>query len=243
MSIEDQHEAFIERNGGIGVFRWIIEQDGVPNYNNIQLYPIIAWNEYHHDDVVVIGSAYRHDEYFVVINYEEDYRYFPERLQVWIEDVMDLNDYSNVVELFRDNHLIAIFDENMEMMVEWYGEKMGIENIISLASYKNNILFEEEIINEGEIIRDDPEITPETLKNVSNIIHDLVQIYNSSFDEFDKTYIKPQSSPNRLEDYFNIKEISHNFPNYDPYKFFKDESTNVKSDSKDFDEDFKEKWA
>jgi hypothetical protein len=243
MSIANQHEAFIERNGGVEVFRWIIEQDGVPNYNDIKLYPIIAWNEYHHDDVIVIGSAYRYKEYFVAITYEEDYRYFPERLQVWIEDVMDLNEYSNVVELFRDNHLIAIFDENMEMLVEWYGEEIGIENMISLASYKNNILFEEELIMEEEIIKDDHEVTPETLKRVSNIIHDFIQTYNSTFDEFDKPHLNPQSSPNRLEDFLNNNEIINNFPKYDPYKFFKDESTNVKSESKDFDEDFKEKWA
>lgn len=243
MSIANQHEAFIERNGGVEVFRWIIEQDGVPNYNDIKLYPIIAWNEYHHDDVIVIGSAYRYNEYFVAITYEEDYRYFPERLQVWIEDVMDLNEYSNVVELFRDNHLIAIFDENMEMLVEWYGEEIGIENIVSLTSYKNNILFEEELIMEEEIIKDDHEITPENLKRVSNIVHDLIQTYNSTFAEFDKPYLNPQSSPNRLEDYLNNSESINNFPKYDPYKFFKDESTNVKPESKDFDEDFKEKWA
>ena len=242
MSIGHQHEAFIERNGGIGVFRWIIEQDGVPNYNDIKLYPIIAWNEYHHDDVIVIGSAYRHNEYFVVINYEEDYSYFPERLQVWIEDVMDLNDYSNVVEVFRDNHLIAIFDENMEMMVEWYGEEMGVENTISFASYKNNILFEDEIIEGDEVIRADPEITTDTLKNISNILYDIIETYNDSLEKLDKPYLNSKNFDKYLNNYPD-KNIITNAPKYDPYKFFKEESTNVKSDSNDFDEDFKEKWA
>ena len=31
MSVESLHQDFIERNGGLGVFKWIIEQDGFIN--------------------------------------------------------------------------------------------------------------------------------------------------------------------------------------------------------------------
>ena len=43
-----------------------------------------AWNEYYHTDVVVIGSAYRYGDYFIVINYEEDLSNYPKKLKKWI---------------------------------------------------------------------------------------------------------------------------------------------------------------
>ena len=88
-----------------------MEQDGIDNFDEAKLYPIIAWNEFHHDEVV-IASAYRHKDFFVVINYEEDFSYLPERIRVWAEEVMDLTGFENIVEVFRDNHMIEYGDDD-----------------------------------------------------------------------------------------------------------------------------------
>jgi len=251
-----QHEEFIKRNGGIGVFRWIMEQDGIEDFDKVKIYPVIAWNEFHHDDVVVIASAYRYNDFFVVINYEEDFSNFPERIRVWIEEVMDITGFENVVEVFRDNHMISIYNENMEMMIEWYGEDLGIESLINFASYQNNILLDDEIddVVGGNLI-EEYEI------NFNNTF-DL----NTAFDKLMKEFLKNISfkQPNNEKEkyyereFFNIGSeeseryrynSSHSFdspytPPLNKTQIWDDiESSSIRNSSKGFDDDFKEKWA
>ena len=68
----------------------------------------------------MIGSAYRYNNYFIVINYEDDYSNYSKKIADWIDESMDISKLDNIVEVFRDNHLIAIYDESMEIMNEWY---------------------------------------------------------------------------------------------------------------------------
>jgi hypothetical protein len=251
MSVISQHKKFIERNGGLGVFRWIMEQDGIENFENAKIYPIIAWNEYHHDDIVVIASAYRHKDFFVIINYEEDFSYLPERIRVWVEEVMDITGFENIVEVFRDNHMIAVYDENMEMMVEWYGENLGVESLINFASYQNNILLDDEIDLDDEDVMDEYEINFNTNLDL-----------NSAFDKLLKEFLKHTTNQNNnYKDggYFE-KEFFNFLPeDYNPYlnnssynskKFTNKtqiwddkDSAKVKKTNKGFDDEFREKWS
>jgi hypothetical protein len=250
MSVISQHNQFIERNGGIGVFRWIMEQDGIDNFDEAKLYPIIAWNEFHHDDVVVIASAYRHKDFFVVINYEEDFSYLPERIRVWVEEIMDITGFENIVEVFRDNHMIAVYDENLEMMIEWYGEDLGVESLINFASYQNNILLDDEIDL-------DDDISEEYEIKFTNTF-DL----NSDFDKLMKEFLKHTATQNNTynKETFNTKDFFNNSPkdyqkyfNYHSYnpKNFKNktqiwddkDSIKAKKNNKGFDDDFRERWA
>lgn len=252
MSVISQHNEFIERNGGVGVFRWIMEQDGIENFDKTKIYPVIAWNEFHHDDVVVIASAYRHKDFFVIINYEEDFSYLPERIRVWVEEVMDITGFENIVEVFRDNHMIAIYDENMEMMIEWYGEDLGVESLINFASYQNNILLDDEIDLDDEDVMEEYEIN-------FNTTFDL----NSAFDKLMKEFLKHTTSQNNTyktgeyleKHFFNIRpediyQNSFNPTNYNPKKFTNKtqiwndkDSAQVNKTNKGFDDEFIEKWA
>ena len=250
MSVISQHNQFIERNGGIGVFRWIMEQDGIENFDETKIYPVIAWNEFHHDDVIVIASAYRHKDFFVIINYEEDFSYLPERIRVWVEEVMDITGFDNIVEVFRDNHMISIYDENMEMMIEWYGEDLGVESLINFASYQNNILLDDEIDLDDEDVMDEYEIN-------FNTTFDL----NSAFDKLMKEFLKHTTNQNSTykkgnyyeKEFFNIRPEEYNkyfYSSFNPQnlpnktQIWDDvDSARVKKTNKGFDEDFREKWA
>ena len=250
MSVISQHNQFIERNGGIGVFRWIMEQDGIENFDETKIYPVIAWNEFHHDDVIVIASAYRHKDFFVIINYEEDFSYLPERIRVWVEEVMDITGFDNIVEVFRDNHMISIYDENMEMMIEWYGEDLGVESLINFASYQNNILLDDEIDLDDEDVMDEYEIN-------FNTTFDL----NSAFDKLMKEFLKHTTNQNSTykkgnyyeKEFFNIRPEEYNkyfYSSFNPKnlpnktQIWDDvDSARVKKTNKGFDEDFREKWA
>jgi hypothetical protein len=250
MSVISQHNQFIERNGGIGVFRWIMEQDGIEDFDETKIYPVIAWNEFHHDDVIVIASAYRHKDFFVIINYEEDFSYLPERIRVWVEEVMDITGFDNIVEVFRDNHMISIYDENMEMMIEWYGEDLGVESLINFASYQNNILLDDEIDLDDEDVMDEYEIN-------FNTTFDL----NSAFDKLMKEFLKHTTNQNSTykkgnyyeKEFFNIRPEEYNkyfYSSFNPKnlpnktQIWDDvDSARVKKTNKGFDEDFREKWA
>ena len=250
MSVISQHNQFIERNGGIGVFRWIMEQDGIEDFDETKIYPVIAWNEFHHDDVIVIASAYRHKDFFVIINYEEDFSYLPERIRVWVEEVMDITGFDNIVEVFRDNHMISIYDENMEMMIEWYGEDLGVESLINFASYQNNILLDDEIDLDDEDVMDEYEIN-------FNTTFDL----NSAFDKLMKEFLKHTTNQNNTykrgnyyeKEFFNIRPEEYNkyyHTAFNPKNFSNKtqiwddvDSTRVKKNNKGFDDDFREKWA
>ena len=245
MSVVSQHEEFIERNGGMGVFRWIMEQDGVEGFETAKIYPVIGWNEYHHDDVMVIASAYRYKDYFVIINYEEDFSYFPERIRVWLEEVMDITDFDNLVEVFRDNHMISIYDENMEMMVEWYGEDVGVESLLHFASYQNNILLDDEIDFADNII-EEYEIHFNKNINWSATLDKLMREFLQN-----KTYPNPDKREIFYEKFYfnpNFNNFNPNFKDYherigDSQIWEKKDRNKINNDSQDFDDDFKEKWA
>ena len=234
MSIESQYKDFIERNGGKSVFRWIIEQDGFVNPSKAKLYPIIAWNEYYHKEVVVIGSAYRYDNYFVVINYEDDLSQYPTKLADWIDEAMNIAELDNIVEVFRDNHLIAIYDENMKMMGEWYAEDLGMSSI-NYASYKNNIIFDDEIIMSKDVVKSDITSKDDFLDNINNLLKEFIN--NST-----------KNTPINSSDIFKEKNFFnplYNNRNYNSRIFDKEtqHKTTIKVNSDEFDDDFKQKWA
>ena len=172
MSVESQHQDFIERNGGIGVFKWIIKQDGLISDEDAKIYPIIAWNEYFLDKLIVIGSAYRYNNYFIVINYEDDFSNYPKEIADWIDESMDISKLDNIVEVFRDNHLIAIYDESMQIMNEWYAEDLDTLPI-DFATYNNNIIFDDEVIK----IKD---VNSHIINVTDRLGHDLRYSINSS---------------------------------------------------------------
>jgi len=234
MSVENQHQDFIERNGGIGVFKWIIKQDGLIDDDNAKIYPIIAWNEYYFDELIVIGSAYRYNNYFIVINYEDDFSSYPKKIGDWVDKSMDVSKLDNIIEVFRDNHLIAIYDESMEMMNEWYAEDFDTLPI-DFASYKNNIIFDHEIIMDEQVVKGD--ITPnnEFINNINDLLKEFIN--NSS-----------KNNPYQPSEIFNEKSFFKPVFNNSKYnsRFFDKEypiNPSINVNSNDYDDGFKEKWA
>jgi hypothetical protein len=233
MSVESLHQDFIERNGGLGVFKWIIEQDGFINPTKAKLYPIIAWNEYYHTDVVVIGSAYKYGDYFIVINYEEDLSNYPKKLKKWIEEVMDIAELNNIIEVFRDNHLVAVYDENMKMMTEWYADDLELP-LTSFISYKNNIIFENEIILNKDVIEKNKDGN-DFIENINNLLKEFLTNTTKYNPNYSNEIFKENS-------FFN--PVFNNTSNYS--KFFNNDFPNpptIKVNSDEYDEEFKVKWA
>jgi len=234
MSVRNQHQDFIERNGGIGVFKWIIKQDGLISDEDAKIYPIIAWNEYFLDKLIVIGSAYRYNDYFIVINYEDDFSNYPKEIADWIDESMEISKLDNIVEVFRDNHLIAIYDENMEMMNEWYAEDFDTLPI-DFATYKNNIIFDDEVIRSKDVLKNDINSKDKFLNNINDLLKEFLN--NST-----------KNTPNNSSEIFNEKTFFHptiNNPKYHSPYFDKNYPINstINITSDDFDEGFKEKWA
>ncbi len=234
MSIENQHQDFIERNGGIGVFKWIIKQDGLVEDENAKIYPIIAWNEYFSDEVIVIGSAYRYNNYFIVINYEDDYSNYSKKIADWIDESMDISKLDNIVEVFRDNHLIAIYDESMEIMNEWYAEDLDALPI-DFATYKNNIIFENEVIKNKDFENGDTNSKDEFLNNINNLLNEFLNNSTKNTPKNSSEIFKEKTFFNPI---FNNPKYYSRFLDKD---YLLNPSINVNSD--DFDDGFKEKWA
>ncbi|MDA9917242.1 hypothetical protein N9E05_04825 [Gammaproteobacteria bacterium] len=234
MSVENQHQDFVERNGGIGVFKWIIKQDGLISDEDAKIYPIIAWNEYFLDKLIVIGSAYRYNNYFIVINYEDDFSNYPKEIADWIDESMDISKLDNIVEVFRDNHLIAIYDESMQIMNEWYAEDLDALPI-DFATYNNNIIFDDEVIKIKDVKNSHANSKDEFLNNINDLLKEFLN--NST-----------KNTPKNSSEIFNEKTFFNpifNNPKYNSRFLDKDYPSNpsINVNSDDFDEGFKEKWA
>ena len=86
---------------------------------------------------------------------------------------MDISKLDNIVEVFRDNHLIAIYDESMEIMNEWYAEDLDALPI-DFATYKNNIIFENEVIKNKDFENGDTNSKDEFLNNINNLLNEFL---------------------------------------------------------------------
>ena len=182
---------------------------------------------------MVIGSAYRYGDYFIVINYEEDLSNYPKKLKNWIEEVMDIAELNNIIEVFRDNHLVAVYDENMKMMTEWYAEDLELP-LTSFISYKNNIIFENEIILNKDVIEKNKD-SNDFIENINNLLKEFLT---------NTTKYNPNYSNEIFKENIFFNPVFNNTSNYS--KFFNNDFPNlptIKVNSDEFDEEFKVKWA
>ena len=88
---------------------------------------------------------------------------------------MDISKLDNIVEVFRDNHLIAIYDESMKMMNEWYAEDLECTSLLNFATYKNNIMFENEVIKSKDVENGETKLSKdEFLNNINNLLNEFL---------------------------------------------------------------------
>ena len=147
---------------------------------------------------------------------------------------MDIASLNNFIEVqIRDNHLVAVSDENMKMMTEWYAEDLYLP-LTSFISYKNNIILENEIILTTDVMGKNKDGT-DVIANSSHFLKEFLP---------NTTKYNPNYSYEIFKENSLFKNVFNNTSNYS--KFFNNAFPNpptIKVNAGVFDEESKVKWA
>tara|TARA_R110002020_G_scaffold319988_2_gene536013 strand:- start:188 stop:763 length:576 start_codon:yes stop_codon:yes gene_type:complete len=147
MEIKVELDNLIESCGGEDLLRYLIKDDGLENWQKVELNPIIAYSPKHMEKAIVCGIAYWNGVNYQIIHSEDLWAY--ESLNLWVQSTMisEGHDYEAEALLAHNKALIVTQKELKD------NEKKSWEKIVMEVVYGfrgNNY----SPVNSTEILKD-----------------------------------------------------------------------------------------
>ena len=107
MDIESEMQNLMDACGGEDLIRYLLREDGVFNWETINLHPIVAYEPKHMNKAMVCGIAYWDGLKFNIIHSEE--KFGNSTLQEWVNSITISKNYEYSVEaLLSLNRAIVV---------------------------------------------------------------------------------------------------------------------------------------
>lgn len=113
MNIKEELEIMIESCGGEDLLRYLIKDEGVENWEEVKLNPVVAYSPKYMGSATLCGIAYWNGRQFKIIHSEELMEF--ELLNRWLNLIMANEQLDFEVEaLLKHNTAIIVTDVEME---------------------------------------------------------------------------------------------------------------------------------
>ena len=112
MSVERDFAVFIESLGGEDLLRWLMKDDGIKNWSEITLYPIISYHPHllKKPIVVGVGTLASDGQCSQILADEWDFEHLPE-FQEYVNYLMEMGDYTSPLQALSDHNRAMILNE------------------------------------------------------------------------------------------------------------------------------------
>ena len=112
MSVERDFEVFIESLGGEDLLRWLMKDDGITDWSEATLYPIISYHPQllRKPIVVGVGTLASDGRCSQILADEWDFEHLPE-FQDYVDYLMEMGDYTTPLQALSDHNRAMILNE------------------------------------------------------------------------------------------------------------------------------------
>ena len=147
MQIKVELDNLIESCGGEDLLRYLIKDDGLENWQTVELNPIIAYSPKHMEKAIVCGIAYWNGVNYQIIHSEDLWAY--ESLNSWVNTIMDFEGHHFEVEaLLAHNKALIVTKRELKDNEKKSWEKIVMEVVYGFRG--NNY----SPVNYTEILKD-----------------------------------------------------------------------------------------
>ena len=173
-NLRNEMDNLFDSCGGEDLVRWLLKDDGVIDWQTIELYPIVAYSPNHLDDPIAIGFTHKVEGDFRIVHAEFDFESRP-KFQKYVSYLLKMGGYNEPMEALMDHNRILIADDEDIMD----GELLGWKSIMNqvLEGVRNN--------NQKKLMEVDYyDIKEQMLTNSEE------EIFNHFIDLFDKLFMQ-----------------------------------------------------
>lgn len=110
MSVERDFAVFLESMGGEDLLRWLLKEDGITNWEQVPLYPIVAYSPSHLPKPIVIGVVCPAYGWCNIMAQEWDFEHLP-KFQDYIDYLMEMGEYHSPIGALADHNRAMILNE------------------------------------------------------------------------------------------------------------------------------------
>lgn len=148
MEIEKEMKLFMDNCGGEDLIRYLIKEDGILNWQSIELNPIITYSPKHMENAKIAGIAYWNGINYNIIVSEQDFN--NSSFEEWVNYLMEMGEYDSISHALLDHHK-AIIVSSKEMAES---EEKTWEEIVSEVIYGTRSNNFEELVEQDTIIKE-----------------------------------------------------------------------------------------
>ena len=112
MSVERDFAVFLESLGGEDLLRWLMKDDGIIDWSEITLYPIISYHPQllKKPIVVGVGTLTTDGQCSKILADEWDFEHLPE-FQEYVDYLMEMGNYETPLQALSDHNRAMILNE------------------------------------------------------------------------------------------------------------------------------------
>ena len=112
MSVERDFAVFIESLGGEDLLRWLMMDDGIMDWSDATLYPIISYHPQllRKPIVVGVGTLTSDGRCSKILADEWDFEHLPE-FQDYVDYLMEMGNYNTPLQALSDHNRAMILNE------------------------------------------------------------------------------------------------------------------------------------
>ena len=138
MNIKKDFEELLNDCGGEDLIRYLLQDDGVSDWETVVLHPIVVYSPSHMDSAEIGGICYWDGVGFSIIHSESLYE--SDNLNLWIESVMEKENYEYEVEVFfHMNRAIVATPQVIDYSMNKSWERIVLEVMYGYRSSNYNI--------------------------------------------------------------------------------------------------------
>lgn len=151
MQIKVELDNLIESCGGEDLLRYLIKDDGLENWQTVELNPIIAYSPKHMEKAIVCGIAYWNGANYQIIHSEDLWAY--ESLNLWVESTMISEGYNFEVEaLLAHNKALIVTQRELKESEKNSWEKIVMEVVYGFRGNNYSPVNSKEILKDFNLL-------------------------------------------------------------------------------------------
>ena len=138
MDINKDFEELLNDCGGEDLIRYLLKEDGVHNWETVELHPIVVYSPSHMDSAEIGGICYWNGGGFSIVHSECLYE--SDNLNLWIESIMNKENFEYEVEaFFHMNRAIVATPQVIDYSESKTWERIVLEVMYGYRSNNFNI--------------------------------------------------------------------------------------------------------
>ena len=197
-NLEEEMVEVLDSCGGEDLLRWLLKDDGIDNWETIELYPIIAYSPSHLDRPIVIGITHMMGDNYRIIHMEYDYSKYP-AFERYLNYLLTMGDYEDPIEALLDHKRAILVDDEDINDANLIGWDLVLEQVIDGArdNKEDRVVdfdFYDNLIE--QIIHKDSDLFMNFVSSLDELIMKIMNIDNSKSniiqvndaDEFDDSF-------------------------------------------------------